>query len=392
MCQVQLFVCQPDDLDETQQKELALIRQASPSAETAYGLAQAFMRMIREQTGQQLGIWIRSVEESHLPDLESFAKGIQQDQAAVFAGLTLPYSTGPVEGHVNRLKLLKRSMYGRAKLLCCEHVCCMWPRRSLRAQPSSLDSDVPHVARRGGTRRLGRYLGTEQADVGRRNHSRRTEARRTMRMAFDINEAVFDEQGTYLEEKAVRFEQALMDQFAASPEGQAITQRGTELGWARAMLHYAITYPGVIPPTMTPSDLEEVVYDLFPRKVIAERGDGAEIIQELWAFWHFLQRVYQLPQAKQMLARLTPQAARRLERKMQEPANFGMAKSFIMMGKEAGFDMESPEGMQAWVEVYNAIVAPTMTAPEPPTKKKSRGASKGTMSAQRRKRKRTTSP
>jgi transposase len=111
-----LFVRQPDDLDETQQKELALIRQASPSAETAYGLAQAFMQMIREHTGQQLDTWLGEVEASHLPELESFAKGIQQDKAAVFAGLTSPYSNGPVEGHVNRLKLIKRSMYGRAKL------------------------------------------------------------------------------------------------------------------------------------------------------------------------------------------------------------------------------------------------------------------------------------
>jgi hypothetical protein len=156
-------------------------------------------------------------------------------------------------------------------------------------------------------------------------------------MSFNINEAVFDSKGTYLEEKAVRYEEALMDQFAASPEGQAIKERGTELGWAGAMIHYAITYPGVTPPTMTTGDLEEVIYDLFPRKVITERGDGAEIIQELRAFWRFLQRVYQLPQASQMLARLIPQAARRLERELQEPANFGMAKSFVLMGKEAGF-------------------------------------------------------
>jgi transposase len=51
-----------------------------------------------------------------LPEFKSFAKGIQQDKAAVLAGLTLPWSNGPLEGHVNRLKLLKRSMYGRAKL------------------------------------------------------------------------------------------------------------------------------------------------------------------------------------------------------------------------------------------------------------------------------------
>ena len=208
-------------------------------------------------------------------------------------------------------------------------------------------------------------------------------------MSFDIHEAVFDEQGTYLEEKAVRYEHALMEQFTASPEGQAIIQTGTELGWAGAMIHYAIAYPGTTPPTMTTSDLEAVVFGLFPRKVITERGDGAEIIQELRAFWHFLQRVYQLPQAKQMLAHLTPQAARRLERELQEPANFGMAKSFVLMGKEAGFDMESPEGMQAWVKAYNATVAPAMAATDPASKKKLRGAPTGIRSAQRRKRKPT---
>jgi hypothetical protein len=214
-----------------------------------------------------------------------------------------------------------------------------------------------------------------------------------MSMSFDINEAVFDEQGTYLQEKASRYEEALMEQFAASPEGQAIKERGTELGWAGAMIHYAIASPGVTPPMMTPSDLEEVVFGLFPRKVITEKGDAAEIIQELRAFWQFLQRVYQLPQARLMLARLTPQAARRLERELQEPANFGMAKSFVLMGQEAGFDMESPQGMRAWVEAYNATVAPTLAAAsghrDLPTKKKARGVPKGTMNAQRRKKKRT---
>jgi len=227
--------------------------------------------------------------------------------------------------------------------------------------------------------------GTEQADAGRRNYPRRTETRRTMRMSFHINEAVFDEQGTYLQEKAVRYEHALMEQFSAAPEGQAMIQTGTELGWAGAMIHSAINYPGVTPPTMTANDLEEVVFGLFPRKVITERGDGAEIIGELRAFWHFLERVYQLPQARQMLAYLTPQAARRLERELQKPANFGMAKSFVLMGMQAGFDMESPEGMQAWVKAYNATVAPVIAATNPASKKKAHGS----RSAQRRKRKPT---
>ena len=111
-----LFVCHPEHLDERHQAELTLIRQASPSAETAYRLTQAFMQMMREQTGAQLDTWLSEVEASHLPELESFARGIRHDQAAVLAGLTLPWSQGPLEGHINRLKFIKRSMYGRAKL------------------------------------------------------------------------------------------------------------------------------------------------------------------------------------------------------------------------------------------------------------------------------------
>src|SRR6266487_3872983 len=85
-----LFVCQPEKLDQRQQEELALIRQASPSAEAAYGLTQGFMQMVREHTGQHLESWLTSAERSHVPELKSFAKGIQQDKAAVLAGLSLP--------------------------------------------------------------------------------------------------------------------------------------------------------------------------------------------------------------------------------------------------------------------------------------------------------------
>jgi hypothetical protein len=51
-----------------------------------------------------------------------------------------------------------------------------------------------------------------------------------------------------------------------------------------------------------------------------------------------------------------------------------MAKFFVLMGQDAGFEMESPEGMRAWVEAYNATVALTLTPTEPPTKKRRRVA------------------
>src|SRR6185312_11327846 len=66
-------------------------------------------------TGEQLDIWLEAVEASRLDAFESFVTGIQQDKDAVLAGLTLPWSNGPLEGNVNRLKLIKRSLYGRAE-------------------------------------------------------------------------------------------------------------------------------------------------------------------------------------------------------------------------------------------------------------------------------------
>ncbi len=72
--------------------------------------------MLRQrQREERLDGWLQKASSSDLPELQHFAAGIQRDKAAVQAGLSLPYSTGPVEGHINRLKLIKRSMYGRAQ-------------------------------------------------------------------------------------------------------------------------------------------------------------------------------------------------------------------------------------------------------------------------------------
>lgn len=110
-----LFFRRKADLKEEELKHLQLLRQSSPRAEKAYHLVETFLHMVRERTGEQLDTWLEEVKASHLEAFEPFVTGIQQDKDAVLAGLTLPWSTGPVEGHVNRLKLIKRSMYGRAK-------------------------------------------------------------------------------------------------------------------------------------------------------------------------------------------------------------------------------------------------------------------------------------
>jgi len=74
-------------------------------------LAQEFRRMLREQDVHALGAW---VEDARSSLLRRFAHGIHADVAAVRAAIALPWSNGQVEGQVNRLKMLKRHMYGRA--------------------------------------------------------------------------------------------------------------------------------------------------------------------------------------------------------------------------------------------------------------------------------------
>ncbi|MFC9091061.1 transposase [Streptomyces sp. NPDC002387] len=75
---------------------------------------RAFGSMITELQGDRLPQWIEAVRADDLPSLHAFANGLERDLAAVTAGLTLPWSSGVVEGHVNRIKMLKRQMYGRA--------------------------------------------------------------------------------------------------------------------------------------------------------------------------------------------------------------------------------------------------------------------------------------
>jgi transposase len=59
-------------------------------------------------------LWLDAVRQDDLPSLHTLAAGIDRDRDAVIAGLTLPWNSGVVEGHVNRIKMLKRQMFGRA--------------------------------------------------------------------------------------------------------------------------------------------------------------------------------------------------------------------------------------------------------------------------------------
>lgn len=109
-----LFIRATDDVEEKDQALVQRLTATSAECAAAYGLAQRFATMVRERSGSQLGSWMEAARASGVAAIRRFAEGLVADLAAVTAGLTLPWSNGPTEGAVNRLKLIKRQMYGRA--------------------------------------------------------------------------------------------------------------------------------------------------------------------------------------------------------------------------------------------------------------------------------------
>jgi len=101
-------------LKEAQCDQLNLILQALPKLARGYSLVQQFTKLMSERTDNGLKEWLDEVAASELESLKSFARGVRRDEAAVRAGLTLKWNQGQVEGSVNKLKLVKRSMFGRA--------------------------------------------------------------------------------------------------------------------------------------------------------------------------------------------------------------------------------------------------------------------------------------
>ena len=103
----------PAALTSEEQASLDRARQRCPHLDALAGHAAAFAKLLTTRKGS-LDDWISAVEADDQPDLRSFTAGIRRDYDAVANALTLPYSSGRVEGAVNKIKMIKRQMYGRA--------------------------------------------------------------------------------------------------------------------------------------------------------------------------------------------------------------------------------------------------------------------------------------
>jgi transposase len=105
----------PGSLDPDDQAQLAAVKASCPHLDALAGHIRTFAEMMTRRQGLlALEDWLTKVEADDQPQLHSFANGIRPDQQAVTAGLALPYSSAAMEGNVNKIKMIKRQMYGRA--------------------------------------------------------------------------------------------------------------------------------------------------------------------------------------------------------------------------------------------------------------------------------------
>jgi transposase len=109
------IVRRPDERFEDDELLLEQLSEGYPKLERTINLAREFAATIRQRQVDNLDSLLERADESGYQTWRNFAAGLCQDYAAVRAALQLNWSNGPTEGHVNRLKCLKRQMYGRAK-------------------------------------------------------------------------------------------------------------------------------------------------------------------------------------------------------------------------------------------------------------------------------------
>jgi hypothetical protein len=166
-------------------------------------------------------------------------------------------------------------------------------------------------------------------------------------------------------------EDALVRRFVASPEAKDLT----DVHACRFVMDFAADYFTATIPTLSATELREIVFEIIPRKMSIAASEASWIIEETRAFYAFLKRELRLPQADACLRVLGGDAVKKLEAALSDPRKFGMAKSLVMGGRDAGFDMDSKAGIEAWMRSVQSrplpasIRLPSLGAPSRPADK-----------------------
>ncbi len=208
-------------------------------------------------------------------------------------------------------------------------------------------------------------------------------------MTFDIRalDDVDSFEGDY-DERLAEYRDALLELFFESPEAEEHRKTYRDIGyWIANLIYYGYVHAGATIPRMTVRDVDEIVTEIFPRKIsLTSREEAKDAVPELIAFWEYLKREYKLGQADGILKFLREISPDEFVKMMYDSSKFGMAKSFFMAGQSAGFDMTDEKESQAFMLHYNAsLLADRESKPGGllgPPKQKKRDAAK-----QKRKRK-----
>lgn len=141
-------------------------------------------------------------------------------------------------------------------------------------------------------------------------------------------------------------ETRLLRRFAASPEAKDFRAAHA----CHLVMDLAANYFGQTIATLEATDLSEILFELIPRKVSIRASKARGIVEETRAFYTFLKRAFGLQQADACLRVLGGNGVKKLEAALSDSSNFGKAKSLVMAGSNAGFDMHSAEGIEAWMQ------------------------------------------
>lgn len=176
-------------------------------------------------------------------------------------------------------------------------------------------------------------------------------------MTFNIYQLdKFIEYNEEAEKALIEYEDTFMDLFLESPEAKNHMKTYPRMGfWASSIISYGYQCMAVTIPQMRRSHVEEMLTELFPQKITLLNPDDADnCLPELLVFWKFLKREYQFPAADNILNYLGTIPPENFKASMNNPSNFGMAKSMFTSGQEAGFDMLEQEEVAAFMLQYNA--------------------------------------
>ena len=154
------------------------------------------------------------------------------------------------------------------------------------------------------------------------------------------------------------FVEELTSELITTPEGKAYLKAYPQMrdyigSWIDHLLYFGYTYESATLPSLTVSQVETILTQIFPNKIsLLDPAEAETTIPELQAFWQWLAREYQHPHASAIVDFLTEIQPQYLQI-MNDPQNFGIAKSFLASGMAAGFDMTSEAGISQFQEQHN---------------------------------------